>query len=185
MSLSRNQLTKWMNSINISDKTVLDIGAGPKEKWALNKVKGKPKLYSTADADSTFDCDHIIDLNESLSIVPTFDVVFCIECLEHTWNPIKAIENLSLMTKETLYLSTPFINPHHDKWDYFRFTGEWYEKILPMYGFKKVKITERIATDGLKYLKDFYQVEGLRISKIRPEYGKYTYPIGYCVEASK
>ena len=89
------------------------------------------------------------------------------------------------MTKEVLYLSTPFINPHHDKWDYFRFTGEWYEKVMPMCGFKKVIITERVATEGLKLLKDFYATEGLRISKIRPEYGKYTYPIGYCVEGRK
>jgi len=28
-------------------------------------------------------------------------------------------------------------------------------------------------------------MEGLKISKIRPEYGNYTYPIGYFVEARK
>src|SRR3972149_8438753 len=147
MSFSRNQLTDWMRHLDIKDKTVLDIGAGPKEKWALNKVQGKPKEYKTADADSTFNCDYVIDLNADISDIGQFDVVFCIECLEHTWNPIKAIENLSKLTKEVLYLSTPFINPHHDKWDYFRFTGEWYEKVMPMCGFKKVIITERVATE--------------------------------------
>lgn len=185
MSLSRDQLNKWMKQINIDDKRVLDIGAGPKEKWAMHKVTGKPKEYFTADADDAFHCDHVIDLNLDLTEITPFDVVFCIECLEHTWNPIKAIENLSKLTSGTLYLSTPFINPHHDKWDYFRFTGEWYEKVLPMFGFKTINISERVATNGLKDLKDFYAIEGLRISKIRPEYGRYTYPIGYCVEAIK
>jgi len=182
MSLSRNQVNKWLRTINIENKTVLDIGSGPKEKWTCNLTKGKPKEYKTADIDNVFGCNYIIDLNENIPDIK-FDIVFCIETLEHCWNPIKAVENLRYLTKETCYIATPFINPHHDKWDYLRYTGEWYQKALQFVGFRTVKITERVSTKGKELLKKFYQIEGLRISKIRPEFGKYTYPIGYCIEA--
>jgi SAM-dependent methyltransferase len=185
MSLSRNQVNKWLRGIDISNKNVLDIGAGPKEKWALRLVKGKPKSYKTADVDKTFNCDYAFNLSEPINVTEEFDVVFCIEALEHCWNPMRAIKNISHLTREVAYIATPFINPHHDKWDYFRFTGEWYEKALPWAGFKKVIVTERVATKGKKLLQQFYATEGLRVSKIRPEFGKYTYPIGYCVEARK
>ena len=185
MSYSRNQVNKWLSSIDISNKNVLDIGAGPEEKWAKRKVKGQPKSYKTADIDDAFDCDYVLDLNAETIQIGSFDVVFCIEALEHVWNPIQAIKNLSLLTKEAVYIATPFINPHHDKWDYLRFTGEWYDFCLKKFGFRQVNITERVATVGRKLLQDFYTKEGLRVSKIRPEFGKYTYPIGYCVEGRK
>jgi len=182
MSLSRNQINQWLKTIDITDKTVLDIGAGPKKKWTRKIAKGNPKEYKTADVDNTFECDYVFDLNATIPNMKC-DIVFCIETLEHCWNPVKAVENLHLLTKEVCYIATPFINPHHDKWDYFRFTGEWYEKVLTKIGFKKVKIVERVATKGKNLLKQFYQIEGLRVSKIRPEFNNYTYPIGYCVEA--
>ena len=161
MSLSRNQLNRWLKTIDITGKTVLDIGAGPKEKWAKRIVKGTPKEYKTADVDRTFECYYVFDLNE---LVPSnlnqrFDVVFCIETLEHCWNPVQAIENLYSLTSESCYIATPFINPHHDKWDYFRFTGEWYENVLRRVGFNEVKVVERVATKGKKLLQQFYQAE--------------------------
>jgi SAM-dependent methyltransferase len=185
MSLSRDQINKWLSQKDITNKTCLDIGAGPKEKWACRKTKGKPKSYKTADVDKTFNCNYTFDLNEPINFSEDFDVVFCIEALEHCWNPLRGIKNLSRLTREVCYIATPFINPHHDKWDYFRMTGEWYQKALPWAGFKKVIVTERVATKGKKLLEQFYATEGLRVSKIRPEHGKYTCPIGYCVEARK
>ena len=183
MSLSRNQVNQWLKTIDITDKTVLDIGAGPKEKWTRKIVKGGPKEYKTADVDDTFGCDYVFDLNTVIPDLKKYEIVFCIETLEHCWNPVRALENLHSITQEACYIATPFINPHHDKWDYFRFTGEWYENVLRKVGFQKVKIVERVATKGKNLLEQFYKAEGLRVSKIRPEFGRYTYPIGYCVEA--
>lgn len=185
MSYSRGQLNDWLKKIDISEKTVLDIGSGPIEKSITKMVRGKPKLLKTSDIDSTFKCDYTIDLNDEKIELPQFQYVFCIETIEHVWNPVQAIKNLSKITTEKLFLSAPFINPHHDKWDYFRITGEWFEFVLKKFGFSHVSITERVATLGLNLLKNFYTTEGLRISKIRPEFNHYTYPIGYCVEAKK
>jgi len=84
-----------------------------------------------------------------------------------------------------LHISTPFINPHHDYVDYLRYTHEWYEKVLPMYELEILELKERVATVGREHLEAFFKAEGMRVSKIRPEYGRYTYPIGYYVMARK
>jgi len=188
MSLSRNQLIDWLRTIDVTGKTVLDVGAGPRDKWAINWVKGEPKSYITVDIELFPGIYSLFDLDSENSVDNAYDeaeYVFCLETLEHVSNPVLAAKHLSEMAEERLFVSVPFINPHHDKWDYLRFTGEWFEKVLKDVGFKEVIVKERVATAGLEDLKNFYRKEGLRVSKIRPEYGRYTYPIGYLVEARK
>lgn len=175
MSLSRGIITKWLNGISIDGKNCIDIGSGPKEKWAKNFTKGNPKNYTTADYDNYADVK--IDLNSSQIDIPieikkSNQITFCIECLEHIWNPVQAIKNISEITKEVCYITTPFINPIHDKWDYLRFTNEWFEKVMPMFGFKKIEYTPRNASIGSTHLANFYSSEGLRMSKIRHQNGE-------------
>lgn len=193
MSASRDQLNEYLKQIDITGKVCLDIGVQDKPTRRL--TKGEPKAYYTHDIDKQWNPDWIFDLNEEFDclkigeehLCERIDVVFCMEVLEHCWNSVQTIENIYriLARGGTAYISTPFINPHHDYWDYVRFTGEWYEKVLKHVGFTEVTIKERVATKGRGLLEAFYKIEGLRVSKIRPEYGKYTYPIGYFVEAKK
>lgn len=169
------------------------MGAGPKDKWARNWVKGEPKIYKTADVEK-FDCiDFVINLNnlysaEQLSMWGKFDVVFCLETLEHVWNPIQAIKNLSKLTKDNgvLYTSTPFINPIHDRHDYLRYTWQWFEKVLPIYGFREVKTEPRVATYQ-EELMDFYKREGQRMSKVTLKRygGRHYFDVGYMIGARK
>jgi len=175
MSLSRGFITKWLSKIDISNKNCLDIGAGPPDKWAKNFTHGKPGKYVTVDYNNN--ADYKIDLNIPIKSIPddivkNNQVTFCIECLEHLWNPVEAINNISKMTKEVCYITTPFINPIHDTWDYLRFTNEWFEKVMPMFGFKKIMFEPRNATKGSSLLNKFYQTEGLRMSKIRYKNGE-------------
>ncbi len=204
MSLSRNQLNQYLANIDITGRIVLDVGVQDKPTSRL--THGTPKVYWTLDIDEQWDPGIVGDLNDpelaykilgqtaravpgsqSGQIETGFDMVFCIEVLEHCWNPVKALANLSQVMKQggDLYISTPFINPHHDYVDYLRFTNEWYRDVCPRLGLSVVKITERVATAGRNLIQQFYTAEGLRVSKIRPEYGKYTYPIGYIVHARK
>lgn len=201
MSLSRNQLNKYLSEIDIQGKACLDIGVQDKPTKRL--TKGNPSTYWTTDVDPQWNPDVVGDLNQDpetwewrpndkenpsgMRLHVRFDVAFCIEVLEHCWNPVKAVENICYFLKPggTAYISTPFINPHHDYVDYLRYTNEWYRDVLPKVGFEDVQIYERVATFGKVQLKVFYDIEGLRISKIRPEHGKYTYPIGYFVTAKK
>jgi len=190
MSKSRSQLIEYLRKIDITDKTVLDVGAGSKEHWARNWVKGEPKEYITCDMQKFEGIDFKIDLNyayapETLFVWGNYNYVFCLEVLEHIWNPLCAIRNLSELTKEVLYISTPFINPIHDEVDYLRYTEEWYQKVLPKYGFKNV-IIKRRTTDSL-LLSTWYQEEGMRMSKIRLKKGEAykLKDIGYFIIAQK
>ena len=199
MSLSRNQLNDYLKTINIQDKRVLDVGVQDKPTSRL--TQGTPLTYKTLDIDPQWKPDIVGDLNDPELTVKLlqesayqdtdgtnigFDTVFCIEVLEHCWDPVQAITNLSQCMKHggNLYISTPFINPHHDQVDYLRYTNEWYRDVLPRFGLKP-HIMERKATAGTGLLTAFYQAEGLRVSKIRPEFGHYSNPIGYIVHAVK
>jgi len=51
MSLTRNQVNKFLSEIDITDKTVLDVGAGEEKCWAIKKTKGIPKRYITVDVE--------------------------------------------------------------------------------------------------------------------------------------
>ncbi len=114
------------------------------------------------------------------------DVVFCLETLEHLWNPISALKNLEKLTKEVCYISTPFINPIHDVVDYVRYTFQWYEMVLPKFGFKKVVVRRREATSK-ELLMAFFNQEGMRMSKVTLQRypKKHYFDVGYFVEAYK
>ena len=205
MSLSRNQVIDWLRTIDITGKTVLDVGAGPKEKWARNWTKGEPKAYKTCDIEESFGTHYVFDLNvdletskvkllcndgsyanENVGDLPVISqIVFCLEVLEHCWNPIVAIKNLSYLAEEVLYISVPFVNPIHDEVDYLRYTDEWFSKTLPMVGFKKVEIKRRVVTSDL--LQQFYAEESMRLSRCRAKKGEgyKINDIGYMVEARK
>jgi SAM-dependent methyltransferase len=193
MSKSREQLNEFLSHIDIQGKSVLDVGV--QDKPAKNRTKGEPKSYWTLDIDESWSPDIVGDLNLPWEEFVTnvwqarekVDVIFCLETLEHVWDPVQALKNMANVLKKggIMYLSTPFINPHHDIHDYLRYTNEWYRDVLPYVGLKVINIRERTASAGLPLLRAFYDAEGLRVSKIRPEFGHYTYPIGYFVEAIK
>lgn len=192
MSKSREQINQFLGGINIEGKRVLDVGV--QNNPASNYVKGIAKEYLTTDVDEEWGSDYLFDLNKDFkkSIIKggkKFDVVFCLEVLEHCWNPVQAIWNLFDLVDEggVCYISVPFINPIHDKWDYLRYTPEWFEKVLPMVGFKGFKIHLRRASIGTEDLMRFYQGEGLRMSKIREVMGDGHLKnlIGVIVEAGK
>lgn len=171
MSLSRGQIVTWLRTIDITNKHCIDIGSGPKDKWARNFTHGKPASYTTIDFCD--EADYQLDLNEPFTEkFPKNQVTFCLEVLEHIWNPVQAVKNLADITQEVCYIAVPFINPIHDDWDYLRYTNEWFEKTLPKVGFSLVDCQFRIATTGLDSLKKFYTEEGLRLSRVRHQRGE-------------
>lgn len=179
-----------LSRIDISGLVVLDVGVQDKPSSRL--TKGQAREYLTLDIDPQWKPDIVADLNVRSTLtmnvsVKRFDAIFCIEVLEHCWNPIQVLKNMQELLKEDgmLYLSTPFINPHHDVVDYLRYTDEWYEEVLPRLGFTDIEIHERLATTGLDDLKSFYAKEGMKYSKIRAQKEAYRYPVGYFVKARK
>ena len=127
MSLPRNQIIKWLRTIDITDKIVLDVGCGPEKKWARNWTQGEPERYDTLDVNDEYQPTYCMDLNTmDVKSGGLFDVIFCIETFEHLWNPVHAAEMLARLLRGggELFLTVPFLNPIHDRWDMLRYTAE-------------------------------------------------------------
>jgi hypothetical protein len=148
--LSRKNLyyliIKSFNKIKKNKKNynVLNIGAGGEIK---NIIRKNFKKVFEIDIDSKRNPDQIIDLcNDRFSkIIRCKPNLVCIfEVLEHTTNPLKAVNNIyKIINKGDFVLaSVPFIFHIHDEpHDYFRFTKFGLKLLFK--DFANVKIYER------------------------------------------
>jgi hypothetical protein len=148
--LSRKNLyyliIKSFNKIKKNKKNynVLNIGAGGEIK---NIIRKNFKKVFEIDIDSRRNPDQIIDLcNDRFSkIIRCKPNLVCIfEVLEHTTNPLKAVNNIyKIINKGDFVLaSVPFIFHIHDEpYDYFRFTKFGLKLLFK--DFANVKIYER------------------------------------------
>ena len=82
MSKSREKINQFLAEIDITGKTVIDVGVqnNPARKY----THGVPNLYKTIDIDEEWKPDIVGDLNipaeiaiETENIIGDFDVVFC------------------------------------------------------------------------------------------------------------
>jgi len=194
-SLYRQQLERWLKSINVKAESVLDVGGG--QNPVIKRVNGwRVKEYKILDNNDQFKPDYFVDLNDQgydpdwgdLDGWPkkeSFDVVFCLEVFEYIWQPFFAHQNIFnfLKPKGIAYISYPTIYPLHNppKIDYLRYTKNAVEKFLAESGFKKWEITPRIASEGLDSLADFYSYERMRAMKETKE----IFDIGYLVKCFK
>jgi len=104
-----------------SDKKTLDIGSGGSlyryDRFFPNRV--------TVDIDPARNPEIIGDIHNLPFQNEEFEVVLCVEVLEHVLDPRKAIAEMHRVLKKggTLVLTTRFVYPIHDApHDYWRFT---------------------------------------------------------------
>ena len=118
--ITRKNLEQFL-SHHASEKRTLDIGSGGSlygyERFFPNRV--------TVDIDPARNPEIIGDIHALPFTDGEFDMVLCIEVLEHVLNPRKAMEEMRRVLKKggTLILTTRFVYPIHDAPnDYWRFT---------------------------------------------------------------
>ena len=151
--ISRKNLYKYIeNSINNIEKEeknlnnikVLNIGAGGEIETFL---KSRFNFVKSIDIDEKRNPDQVIDVcnidqMKNLSFTPNLICMF--EVLEHTEDPISAVNNVYkiLDTNGYLLLSTPFIFHIHDEpYDFFRFTKYGLKNLFSKY--KEVEVKPR------------------------------------------
>tara|TARA_B100001559_G_C16374060_1_gene563364 strand:- start:19 stop:705 length:687 start_codon:yes stop_codon:yes gene_type:complete len=109
----------------IDNMKVLNVGAGGNIEDSL---KTRFNFVKSIDVDINRKPDQIIDvcdLNQLKSLSFTPQLICMFEVLEHTKNPVNAINNLYEVVDNNGYimLSVPFIFHIHDEpYDFFRFT---------------------------------------------------------------
>ena len=138
-------ISKISNELGgIDSVKVLNVGAGGNIETYL---KTKFNFVRSIDVDVNREPDQVIDvcdLNQLRDLTFTPQLICMFEVLEHTKNPINAIQNLYEIIDENNYvmLSTPFIFHIHDEpHDFFRFTKYGLEILFQ--NFKEVVVKPR------------------------------------------
>lgn len=187
-SIYREQLEKYLSTIDVDCNSVLDIGGGQlhiKDRVNYWNVKN----YKILDNDSQYSPDYFFNLNidwGSIRGLPkNHNVIFCLEVFEYIYDPVTAHKNIShsLADDGIAYISYPTIYPLHNPpgIDYLRYTKNAIEKYLTLADFRTWEITPRMASDGMNALSDFWSRERMRPMKQTIE----VYDIGYMVKAFK
>lgn len=136
--ITRKRLEQFLMGQAHDGKT-LDIGAG-------GSLYGYERFFpnrTTVDIDAARNPEIIADVHDLPFKDEEFDVVLCIEVLEHVLDPKKAIAEMKRVLKKegSLILTTRFVYPIHDApHDYWRFTKyglkelfkDWYiQELVP------------------------------------------------------
>ncbi len=127
----------------VQNKTILEIGSGI-------SVNGK-YVYSAKhlfDSSNNFVCTDlnpafghkVLDIT-TMGESEKYDVILCLNVLEHVFETEKALQNLyrALKRAGTIYIAVPVLFPLHDEpHDYWRFTEHSLRRLLKE--FSEVKI---------------------------------------------
>lgn len=132
MSKWREELEGWLKTIDVNCGSVLDVGGSEKP------IRGRTKTWSTV-AYGNLDIENGYDLDDPELILKAqpADVVFCLETLMYTTDPLTAVKNLARLTKKHLYLSNPLEGYPETKpagTDMLRLFPNWYRQVFPSVG---------------------------------------------------
>ena len=143
-------IDKLLNQIKFTKNrqmAALDAGAGNQNKKPYLTDKGY--LYESCDFENIFDdssklaLTHVCTLDSLPMKNNTYDLVICVQVLEHLSRPEKSISEMHRVLKPggLIFLSTNFLYPRHGSpYDYFRFTEFGLKYIFDKCGFQLVLI---------------------------------------------
>ena len=144
------------------EHTILEIG--PKTN-KLERIHSCNNIIETVDIVDTNDTTYVADLTSSNNIPKNrFDAIYCLEVLEHTYEPWEVLKQLHSLLKDDgyLYISVPF---------QFRLHGP-----LPD--------NYRISEFGLKYLLEKYKFKILKFDALI-DMSRPAFPVHYTIICSK
>lgn len=140
-------MAKYAATLNLVGRRILDIGiAGdPKMPGATSRSEkyqwfGEGNEFLTLDNDPAWEPDVIGDICHAPFVSEHFDLVILSETLEHIFDFQIALKECFRILKPGghLIITTPWMVDFHPTSftaDYWRFSQQAYEKILPMAGF--------------------------------------------------
>ena len=153
-SPARTELNQWLQTIEIKNQTVLDVGG-----IAL-PVRNKTKIWQPSDYkildiikenDKLNVADYVYDLNLECPVMD-FDVAFCLEVMPFIYNPVAVMKNIAGFLKPggLLYISFHQIFVHTKSDDFLRFTRLGVIKLLEVSGFKILEILPRLYRQDIR-----------------------------------
>lgn len=139
-NFQKRELNKFAE--NIRNKLILEIGSGKIEKkkyfYSFSDSFDKSNKFIKSDVNPNF--GHKIINIETMNIENKYDVILCLNVLEHVYNFSGSISNLHRALKKNgvLIVSVPYMYPLHDEpGDFWRFTEHSLKKLF--YKFEVLK----------------------------------------------
>lgn len=123
-------------SQNIKNKKILEIGSG---RYDIDKFFDDSNIFIKSDINPEFGHKNI-DVTK-MNNKNEYDVIICLNVLEHVFDFNAAISNIyeALKPNGKLFLAVPVFYPLHDEpYDYWRFSEHCLRKVLS--NFTHVKI---------------------------------------------
>ncbi len=148
MNNVREHIISELSKIDVTNAIIIDWGSGERRRRATRWVKHKDCEIINVDCEPRRSPTIVADICKPL-LIKEADIAFCIEVLEHCYNPEVVVENISNNLKKggKLYISAPFVVSLHGK-DYWRFTGLGIKTLLKRHRFKVVKIERSEDSSG-------------------------------------
>jgi perosamine synthetase len=138
----RNNVNKLISETisNYNNKIILEIG--PKNN-INERIYSKNNIIETVDIVNDNNTTYVADLTQENCIPKEyFDVVYCLEVLEHTYEPWEILKNIYKLLKNDgyLHLSIPFqFRMHGPLPDCYRISEYGIKYLLEKYNFKIIK----------------------------------------------
>jgi SAM-dependent methyltransferase len=143
---------------NIKNKNILEIGSGKtlrgKYHYSSERFFDSSNTFLKTDINEDFG-HKVVDVT-TMTYKSKFDIILCLNVLEHVYEFQKAIDNMYSALKKggTLIVAVPTFYPLHDEpYDYWRFSEHALRKIL-----KNFKIT-KFEHKGVRQAPTTYYLE--------------------------
>ncbi len=152
-SLAREHITRFLQRTaeNLSSCSGRLLEVGPQDRSVVRQFFGN-YAHETFDIVDTYKPTHVGDLTKRNDSIPdeTYDCVVCMEVLEHTLDPFRAVEEMRRILKHEGYLlvSAPLNwrihGPIPDCW---RFTEHGFKILLRDFEILEIDILETPGRD--------------------------------------
>ncbi len=158
MSYYKDQLIEWLGDKSVDADKVLSIGNLNDDRKYFKEFNANE--ITTLDNDRSLKPNIVLDMNEDADeesvYKERFDHLFTFELWEYLYDPMTALSNCNFYLKKDglLWISAPFIYPTHNpiQDDYLRYTERFWQKSLPLHGFKIIEYRKREWKDSSGFL---------------------------------
>lgn len=135
-------MKQYANIVREYVGSVLEVGIMGDEKPGGNYYWYTGKEYKTLDILPEAKADYTMDICQTDFKDNTWDLVIISQTLEHLWDYETALKECARITKKYVIVDTPMGKYHGlpNMPDYWRFTHEAYEKLIPDSGLRIVRL---------------------------------------------
>lgn len=143
MNTIRAYIISELSKIIAHNIVIIDWGSGNDRTKAQRYIQHKDCEIITVDIDPDRKPSLVADICKPL-IIKEADIAFCLEVLEHCYNPDVALDNIynNLKKDGKLYISVPFVTSLHGR-DYWRFTKLGISTLLKRHKFKIIRVVQK------------------------------------------